>query len=117
MGAGHVVQMLQRIGIENIEAHIRRLTTRLRDGLRRIPGFTILSPYAWELSSGITSLAFPGKSADQVHTLIDRIWDEYNTVVKFQTDFAGIRISTAPFNSEEEVDRLLEALERFTPAM
>jgi len=117
IGAGHVIETFQRIGLDQIEDRIRDLTCRLRDGLREMRGFRVLTPYPWELSSGITSLEFPGRSPEQVQALIDRIWDEYRTVVKFQVDFSGIRISVAPFNSEEEVDHLLEALERFVPAM
>lgn len=117
MGAGHVVKMLQHIGIRQVEQHVRTLTRRLRDGLREIKGLEILSPYDWELSSGITSVCVPGWETERVHALIDRIWDEYRVVVKFQPEIAGVRISVAAFNSEDEVDRLLEAFEKLVPAM
>jgi len=117
IGAGQIIGAFLRIGIETIEAHGAALTRRLRDGLRQMAGFEMLSPYEWALSSGITSLRFAGRSEQDVHALIDRIWDEYRVVVKFQTDFAGIRISVASFNSVEEVDRLLAALQRLIPAM
>lgn len=117
LGASHAVELLQRIGLDRIETHIRCLTERLRQGLTQIPGFEMLSPVPWELSSGITSLDFPGCSAPRVQELIDRIWEEYRVVVKFQTDFSGIRISVAAFNSEEEVGRLLTALAQLLPQM
>jgi selenocysteine lyase/cysteine desulfurase len=117
LGASHAVELLQRIGLERIETHIRCLTDRLRQGLAHIPGFEMLSPVSWELSSGITSLDFPGCSAQRVQELIDGIWEEYRVVVKFQVDFGGIRISVAAFNSEGEVDRLLAALAQLVPQM
>jgi selenocysteine lyase/cysteine desulfurase len=117
VGAGWVMDAFMRIGLDVIEAHCRALTLRLRDGLKELRGFEVLGVYAWELSSGITSLRFPGWSEAQVHALIDRIWSDYRVVVKFQVDFAGIRISTASFNSAEEVDRLLEALRTLVPIM
>jgi selenocysteine lyase/cysteine desulfurase len=116
-GSGHAIEIFLRIGMEQVEARIRSLTERLRAGLRHISGFNLLTPESWEWSSGITSIEFPGRTPEQVHALIDAIWDGYRVVVKFQTDFAGIRISTAPFNTEEEVDRLLDALETLIPRM
>ena len=37
-------------------------------------------------------------------------------VVKFQTDYAGIRISVAAFNTESEIEQLLAVLGRLLPA-
>ncbi len=117
VGAGWVIEAFMRIGLDVIEAHGRALTLRLRDGLRQLAGFEVLGPYDWEVSSGITSLRFPGWPEARVHALIERIWSDYRVVVKFQTDFAGIRISVASFNTAEEVDRLLEALRTLVPIM
>jgi selenocysteine lyase/cysteine desulfurase len=117
MGTGHAVEIASRIGLQRIEGRARDLTAQLRDGLRQIEGFQILTPAAWEQASGITSLAFPGHSADQVRTLIQRIWHKYRVVVKFQNEFSGIRISIAAFNSQEEVERLLLALADLVPGM
>jgi selenocysteine lyase/cysteine desulfurase len=94
---------------------VRELTARLRDGLDQIKGFDVLTPVPWEISSGITSLHLPGRSQHQVQVLIERIWDEFRTVVKYQREFGGIRISVASFNVPEEIDRLLEALSELTP--
>jgi selenocysteine lyase/cysteine desulfurase len=117
LGTGHAAEMVQRIGLDRIESHICALTARLRDGLRRVKGFNVLTPDPWELSSGITSLQFPHRSAAQVRRLIERIWVEYQAVVKFQVDFSGIRISVASFNSLGEVERLLAALTKLVPEM
>ncbi len=117
MGTSHAVEIAGRIGLEQIEGRARKLTAQLRDGLRQIEGFQILTPAAWEQASGITSLAFPSHSADQVRTLIQRIWHEYRVVVKFQNEFSGVRISIAAFNSQEEVERLLLALADLVPGM
>jgi selenocysteine lyase/cysteine desulfurase len=115
LGTGNSINILQHIGIEQIERHVRELTAQLREGLDLIKGFDVLTPIPWESSSGITSLHFPGCSQNQVQELIGRIWDEFRTVVKFQREFGGIRISVASFNVPEEIDRLLEALSRLTP--
>jgi selenocysteine lyase/cysteine desulfurase len=115
LGIRHAVDVIQRIGLEHIEAHICELTRHLREGLARLEGFQVLTPDAWERSSGITSLYFPSRSADHVHDLIDRIWAEHRVVVKFQNEFSGIRISVASFNAPEEVEQLLTALAQLVP--
>jgi cysteine desulfurase/selenocysteine lyase len=130
IGTGHAVDILERIGVEQIERHARRLTAQLGDGLRQLCGPisgqprrssgqapVILTPESWELSSGITSLYFPDHSAERVRYLIERLWCDFRVVVKFQSEFAGIRISIAGFNSGEEVSRLLEGLDRLVPEM
>jgi selenocysteine lyase/cysteine desulfurase len=120
LGLGFMIESFLRIGLENVEAQVAALTQRLRDGLCELlalGAFEVISPEAWSLSSGITSLRFPGWPAEKVQALIDRIWDEFRVVVKFQTDFAGIRISVAAFNSADEVDRLLLALRTLIPRM
>jgi len=120
MAAAFMVDSFLAIGLQTVEAHVAALTRRLRDGLRELLAlgtFEIISPYEWALSSGITSLRFPTWPAEKVQALIDRIWDEFRVVVKFQVDFAGIRISVASFNSADEVDQLLLALRTLLPQM
>ena len=117
MGTRHSVEMMQRIGLNEIEDHSRELTAQLRDGLRRIDGLAVISPHPWEFSSGITSVTLHGYSPERVHDLIDRIWADFRVVVKFQVDFAGIRISVAGFNSHQEVERMLKALDFLVPRM
>jgi L-cysteine/cystine lyase len=117
VGTVHVIEMLQRIGLRRIEAHVRELTSQLRDDLARAAGFTVLTPKPWELSSAITSLEFCDRSAERVHRLIKRMWLEHRVVVKFQSEFSGIRVSVASFNSPEEIDRLVRALATLVPQM
>jgi selenocysteine lyase/cysteine desulfurase len=130
LATGHAVDIVTLIGLEQIERHARELTAQLRDGLRQISAPSrahrhlparqapvVLTPDSWELSSGITSLDFPDCSAEQVRSLIERMWLKFRVVVKFQNEFAGIRISVASFNSQEEVNQLLSALDELAPQM
>lgn len=110
--AGVAVETIQRIGVDAIGRHVAPLVARLLDGLARIPGLSVISPPSWEMASGIVAITLYGTTADQVRALIERMWQEAHVVVKFQVDYAGIRISVAAFNTEEEIERLLAALRR-----
>lgn len=111
------VEMFQRIGMATIEAHIHALARRLRDGLRELPGLRLAGPDAWELSSGITSIQFPGRSPEQMLNLVSRLRGERRICTKYRPEIAAVRVATAPFNTADEVDRLLDALAQLAPEM
>jgi len=116
LAAGAAISTVQRIGVEVIARHAGPLVRRLQDGLRGLPGLEVISPASWELASGILAIRLPGFTPEQVRALVVRIWQEARVVVKFQPEYAGIRISVAGFNIEAEVERLLAALARLLPA-
>jgi cysteine desulfurase / selenocysteine lyase len=110
--AGAAVEAIRRIGVDAIGRHVAPLVARLLDGLAGISAVQVISPRSWEVASGIVAVRLPGTTADQVRDLVERIWQEYKVVVKFQVDYAGIRISVAAFNTEAEIELLLAALDR-----
>ena len=114
--AGAAVDTIQRIGVDAIGRHVGPLVARLLDGLAGIPGLEVISPTSWDLASGIVAVVLPGRTAGQVRGLVQRIWQEAGVVVKFQTDYAGIRISVAAFNTPSEIEQLLAVLGRLLPA-
>jgi len=116
LSAGAAISSVQSIGVEAIARHTAPLVRRLQDGLRGLPGLEVISPASWELASGILAIKLPGFTPEQVRALVVRIWQEERVVVKFQPEYAGIRISVAGFNIEAEVERLLAALARLLPA-
>jgi selenocysteine lyase/cysteine desulfurase len=114
LGAGHSVAIVQRIGLEQIEQHLGKLTTRLRTGLRMIEGIRLAGPEAWAFSSSISTIELQDGSPEQCHRLIARLLDDYQIVTKFRPEVCGIRVALAAFNTIEEVDRLLGALTHYT---
>jgi selenocysteine lyase/cysteine desulfurase len=115
LGAGHSIAILQQIGLERIEQHMRKLTEHLRDGLRDISGVRLAGPSAWALSSSISTLQLQEGTPERCQTLIARLLDEEQIVVKFRPEVCGVRVTLAAFNTVEEVDRLLNALARLIP--
>lgn len=111
------IEMFQRIGLHQIETHVQQLTRRLREGLSHISGMQIASPLSWEVSTGITSIQFPGRTPEQGNQMVARLRDEFNICVKYRPEIEAIRIGVAAFNSAAEVDRLLEVLSDLVPDM
>jgi L-cysteine/cystine lyase len=103
-----VVAWLDGLGWEWIEQRERTLAARLRGQLRELPGVRVLTPDAWEHSSAITSFSMAGIDALHVHRTL---WEQ-RIITRYVPERNGIRISTPYFTSEEELDRLIAALER-----
>ena len=80
----------------------------LRGRLRDLPGARLLTPDAWERSSAITSFSLDGLDAQRVHK---ELWAR-RIITRYVPERNAIRISTPYFTSQEEVDRLIAALER-----
>lgn len=101
------LNLLQDIGMEEVEAYCKKLGDRMRAGVAQIPGCTLTGPTDPETTCGLTAVAIEGWEPRQV---VDALWDRYRIAVRAVNSPAAIRISTAAFNTEDEVDRALEAL-------
>jgi selenocysteine lyase/cysteine desulfurase len=117
MGAGYSIAILQRIGLMQIEKQMRELTAHLRIGIREIRGVHLAGPSGWACSSSISTLQLQDGTPEKCLKLIDHLLDEYQIVVKFRPEVCGIRVTLAAFNTAEEVDRLLHALNHLIPRL
>ena len=89
-----------------VEGRERALAAYLRGRLRELPGVSVLTPDAWELSSAITSFTVAGVDAAQLHK---QLWAQ-RIITRHVPERNAIRISTPYFTAEEELDRLIAAL-------
>jgi cysteine desulfurase/selenocysteine lyase len=101
------LNLLQDIGMAEVEAYCKRLGDRMRAGIAQIPGCTLTGPSDPETTCGLTAVAVEGWEPRQV---VDALWERYRIAVRAVNSPAAIRISTAHFNTEDEVDRVLDAL-------
>lgn len=115
IGAGASVETAQRIGLEKIEKRCRSLTEQLHDGLRRVPGIRVASPDAWELSSSVTTVQLHEGTPERCLQLVERLLDDYRIVVKYRPEICGVRIGAAAFNTSEEIDQFLTAIDHLAP--
>lgn len=120
--AGNIVlaralQFVQQIGLPQIDAHERRLTNRLYDGLQSLGGIDILGPR--EGRGALVSIVVPGVHHYDLGMLLDQMGIAVRTGHHCCQPFMqslGItgttRYSFALYNTEAEVDAALAATER-----
>jgi selenocysteine lyase/cysteine desulfurase len=103
--------LLESIGLDHLEAYVSSLSDRLRDGLATLPRYEVVTPRGCGASSGITSFTVAGGDPDATRATVDTLWNRERIFVKYQPERPVIRVSIAAFNTAEEIDRLLAALE------
>ena len=99
---------LAGIGMEEIWARTVALTTRLKQGLKEIPGSTLYTPESPELSAALVSFGLRGWGGEELRLELRQRW---NIIIKpLHHGGDGLRASVTFFLLEEEIDQLLEAL-------
>ncbi len=101
------VGLLQELGIENVESRILELSSRLIDGIGRIPGAQLRGPLDPALRSGL--VVFTAGDLDPNETCA-ALWQLRRVVGRVVND-KRVRLSVASFNSEDDIDAALEAIE------
>lgn len=107
-GMAEAIAYNQGIGGAYIEARSLELADMLKGTLRDLPGITLTGPDEPELSSGLVTFKVAGKEPRQV---VEALWERHIAGRQVPEPF-GIRLCTAFFNTEDEVQRVAEALER-----
>ncbi len=100
------IEWLDNLGWDWVEQREQTLATYLRTQLKTLPGIIMLTPDAWDRSSAITSFGLEGVDAQHIHKTL---WDQ-RIIQRPVPELNGIRIATPYFTSEEELDRLIDAL-------
>jgi isopenicillin-N epimerase len=109
LGVETAVDFQLSIGKANIEARARQLGSRLRAGLKEIPGVRLWNSNDPRIAANITSFALRDlPPATLVTALLDR--ERIQVRAAKIGDVSAVRVSTHFYNSPEEVDRLLTAV-------
>jgi selenocysteine lyase/cysteine desulfurase len=112
-GLSLAIDYLQGLGWEATRAHQRTLTGRLKARLSELPGVRLQTPLDWERSSAIVNLALDGVAG---RDLSQALWNDHKIVQRAVREPNGVRISTGYCSSDEDHDRLIEALGRIAAA-
>ena len=108
IGLAASLKLIQELGPERIEAHIRGLTDSLLRGLDKL-GIEVVTPRAAQNRSGI--ITFSVGTAEQNVALMTRLQERKILVsVRYTSGVGGIRVSCHFYNSQEDVERLLNAV-------
>ena len=115
---GKAVEIADSIGLETIQSTAAGLTKTLRDGVAHIDRARIITYLDEGKYAGITTLMFDDFTKTDMDALVGHLYDKHKTVVKAQWLTAppdpvkvGMRISVAAYNTEAEVNGLLEGIE------
>lgn len=99
---------LESLGLQNIEAHAAEQAAYLRQGLKRIPGVSIVSPETPGLCTGIVTFTLEGMTGPDISQHLRNQWNIITRPTGLRYD--GVRVSVAFFTTHEELDILLEAV-------
>jgi len=91
-----------RLGSERVEQRVMYLASRLRAGLREIPGAAVHSRLHPELASATTNWGLRGLNGAQ---LMDELWNRER--IRVRASGPGVRQCCHIYNSPSEVDRVL----------
>lgn len=98
------IRYLLDVGIASILSHVQALTARLADGMRLLDA-TILTPNDEAHRAGILTARFPGQAA--AHLVAELAKHNVVTLERL----GGVRFSPHLFNTGDDIDRALAALE------
>jgi len=117
IGLGYALDFVQSVGIHNIEHHEHELTEYARQQISRIPGITIMGNPKKRVS--VISLDIPGIPAPQVGQLLDKEGIAVRAghhcaqpALRALGYEMSVRPTFAVYNTKEEVDRLVIALQK-----
>ncbi len=121
IGLGEACRYLDRVGMDEVERWDAKLAERLAEGLREIDGVTVYGPSDPRLRVGIVSFNVRDMNPHDVALSLDA---EYGIAVRsghhcalplmkelFGLPEGTVRASTYLYNTPEEIERLLGAVE------
>jgi selenocysteine lyase/cysteine desulfurase len=109
-GYDATMDWFESLGWDNVYEHVAHLSDYLKSEILARPHLKLLTPVAIEHSSGLVVFAMPGRDPEAAASEVRDKWQIYTRMVLGGT---GIRISTAHFNSREDIDLLLRHMDEF----
>ena len=101
------IEFVRGIGIDRIQERNLDLAGQLKEALAETPGVRLISPVNRNISTGLVSFAMEGVSPPEA---VSRLWQEHRIVARHVSFPAGIRVSLHFFNTEEEVQQVVDAV-------
>lgn len=125
-GLGAGLKYINNEGIDKIQNHEHGLIDRLIEGLTDIPGLTLYIAKNRSYQAAVISFNIDGLDPAEVEAILDQAFDikvraglhcTLETHKNLNTYPKGtIRLSPGYFNTEEEIDRVVQAVEKIARA-
>ncbi|MGH7506561.1 MAG: aminotransferase class V-fold PLP-dependent enzyme, partial [Longimicrobiales bacterium] len=108
-GLDAALRFQEAIGIDRIETRVRQLRRHLYNALAALPRVRIVSPAADALAAGMVSFTIDGVPSLELQA---RLASDANvrTRVIGEYDYGWMRLSPHIYNTEEEIDRVIELI-------
>ena len=111
-GMLEAMRFIREIGVKEIEARNLKLAALLKRSLGEVPGVKVLSSMDEGASSGLVSFTIDGVDPT---VAVSQLWEKHKVVARSVAFPSCIRVSLHFFNTEEEVDTVVEAVRRLGP--
>jgi len=92
----------------NVYRHIATLSDYAKLRLSELPYLQLMSPLPFEQSSGLVAFKAPGNSCYEIGRMLR---EKYKIVVRLIPHYNAVRVATAHFNNEADIDKLVVALD------
>jgi selenocysteine lyase/cysteine desulfurase len=110
-GMSKGIEFVQNVGLENIETQSRSLTDRLKAAISEIDGATLRSPESPEFSTGIVTFSVAGLSGTDLNA---QMFERWRILGRPALNHSSMRLSCAFFNSDQEIDTVIDAISALT---
>jgi selenocysteine lyase/cysteine desulfurase len=108
---GESLELINEIGIENIEKHVFELTEYAMGRLKEI-GATLITHPDKKHRSGIVIFRFYNSIKEEEKLLEELHENGVYVAMRFTSNIGGIRVSCHYFNTKGDIDKLIEALKK-----
>lgn len=118
-GLNTALKWIKEVGIENIYKHKKELTDKLVDMLSEIDSVILYKPSNKENHLGVISLTVDGFKNDEIGMILN---EEFDIAVRtghhcapfigefLETEDGTVRVSLGYFNTEEDIEKINEAI-------
>ncbi len=112
VGLGAAIELMSERGMGSVESRNIGLRNRAYAGLKQLPKIRVVSAPPGPLATALVSFILPDEIESRAFQI--KLLEKHNIVVKMAEKrwFNGIRVSPHIFNTEADIDRVLEALRK-----
>jgi selenocysteine lyase/cysteine desulfurase len=108
-GLGASLDWFDSLGWLNVERHMIALNRYAKERISERPYLQLMTPQDWCQSSGLVTFKAPGNVCYEIARALR---EKSKIVVRLIPHYNAVRISTAHFNNESDIDKLMTAVDQ-----